>query len=55
MKKTVSKSRLLISFATLSIAVGIVISRPSSIQRSVPLSGAAVSAELARVMGFGMV
>jgi hypothetical protein len=55
MKRAVSKSRPLTAFAILSIAVGIVISRPSSMQRSVPLSGAAVSAELARVMGFGMV
>ncbi|MGF6725240.1 hypothetical protein P3T43_004611 [Paraburkholderia sp. GAS41] len=55
MKNTVSKSRLLIAFATLSIAVGIVMSRPTSMQRSVPLFGAAVSAELARVIGFGMV
>ena len=55
MKKTVSKSRLLIAFTTILIAVGIVISCPSSIHRSVPLSGAAVSAELAHVMGFGMV
>jgi hypothetical protein len=55
MKKNVSTSRPLIAFAILSIAVGLVISRPSSMQRSVPISGSAVSAELARVMGFGMV
>lgn len=55
MKKTVSKFHLLIVFVILSIAVRIVMSGPSSMQRSVPLSGAAVSAELARVMGFGMV
>lgn len=55
MKKTASKSRPLIAFAILSMAVGIVISHPSLMQRSVPSSGAAVSAELARVMGFGMV
>ncbi|CAG9202344.1 hypothetical protein PSP6_210181 [Paraburkholderia tropica] len=55
MKKAASKSRPLIAFAILSIAAGIVISRPAPTQRSVPLSGAEVSAELARVMGFGMV
>lgn len=55
MNKTASKSRPLIAFAILSIAVGIVINHPSSMQQSAPLSGAAVSAELARVMGFGMV
>lgn len=55
MKQTVSTSRLLTAFAILPIGIGIVMSRPSTMQRSVPLSGAAVSAELARVMGFGMV
>jgi hypothetical protein len=55
MKTNVSKSRPLIAFAILLIAVGIVVSRPSPMQRSAPLSGAAVSPELARMMGFGMV
>ncbi len=51
MNTTLSKSRPAIAFVMLSIAMAIVLGCASPM----PLSGAAVSAELARVMGFGMV
>lgn len=55
MKKIMSKSGTSMAFALLFIAAWIVVSRPLPMQRTVPLSAQAVSAELARVMGFGMV
>ncbi|MBJ9662309.1 hypothetical protein [Burkholderia gladioli] len=55
MTRTLSRYRTLIALAVLSSAARMISSRSSSTPAAAPLSSAAVSAELARMVGFGMV